>query len=127
LYTTTFPCHNCARHIIAAGIKKVFYIEPYEKSLALELHADSIELEPPDEEVIGKKVIFLHFEGVAPRQYSNLFLAKEERKQNGKAIAKEPVQAIPVLPEYLDNFFDFESKVAEHLEELGLAGIALKE
>jgi deoxycytidylate deaminase len=26
LYTTTFPCHNCARHIIGAGIKKVVYI-----------------------------------------------------------------------------------------------------
>lgn len=31
LYTTTYPCHNCARHIIAAGIKRVVYIEPYEK------------------------------------------------------------------------------------------------
>jgi deoxycytidylate deaminase len=24
LYTTTFPCHNCARHIVASGIMKVF-------------------------------------------------------------------------------------------------------
>lgn len=24
LYTTTYPCHNCARHIVAAGIVKVF-------------------------------------------------------------------------------------------------------
>jgi len=23
LYTTTFPCHNCARHVIAAGIRRV--------------------------------------------------------------------------------------------------------
>lgn len=22
LFTTTYPCHNCARHIVAAGIKK---------------------------------------------------------------------------------------------------------
>ena len=28
LYATTFPCHNCCRHIIAAGICKVVYIEP---------------------------------------------------------------------------------------------------
>lgn len=27
LYTTTFPCHNCCRHIIGAGIRKVVYIE----------------------------------------------------------------------------------------------------
>ena len=26
LYCTTYPCHNCARHIILAGIKKVYYI-----------------------------------------------------------------------------------------------------
>ena len=26
LFTTTFPCHNCARHILAAGIKRVVYI-----------------------------------------------------------------------------------------------------
>ena len=37
LFTTTFPCHNCARHIIGAGIDEVIYREPYEKSLASEL------------------------------------------------------------------------------------------
>ena len=31
LYTTTFPCHECARHIIAAGILRVVFIEPYPK------------------------------------------------------------------------------------------------
>lgn len=34
LYCTTFPCHMCARHIIASGIRKVVYIEPYPKSMA---------------------------------------------------------------------------------------------
>lgn len=33
LYTTTYPCHNCGRHIVAAGIKRVVYLEPYPKSL----------------------------------------------------------------------------------------------
>ena len=42
LFCTTYPCHNCARHIIAAGIEKVYYIEPYIKSKAPELHDDSI-------------------------------------------------------------------------------------
>lgn len=32
LYCTTFPCHNCAKHIIDAGVKRVVYIEPYAKS-----------------------------------------------------------------------------------------------
>ena len=42
LYCTTFPCHNCAKHIVAAGIERVFYVEPYPKSLAAELHRDAI-------------------------------------------------------------------------------------
>ena len=42
LFTTTYPCHNCARHIVAAGIERVVYVEPYSKSLALDLHNDSI-------------------------------------------------------------------------------------
>jgi deoxycytidylate deaminase len=28
LVCTTFPCHECARHIVGAGIKRVIYIEP---------------------------------------------------------------------------------------------------
>ena len=29
IYTTTFPCNLCAKKIVAAGIKKVVYAEPY--------------------------------------------------------------------------------------------------
>ena len=35
LFVTTFPCHHCARHIIAAGIRRVVYISPYAKILPL--------------------------------------------------------------------------------------------
>ncbi|WP_052749720.1 anti-phage dCTP deaminase, partial [Haemophilus haemolyticus] len=45
LYCTTFPCHNCAKHIIASGIVRVVYVEPYPKSKALEFHDDSIKLQ----------------------------------------------------------------------------------
>jgi len=38
LYCTNYPCHYCAKHIIAAGINRVVYLEPYEKSLARKLH-----------------------------------------------------------------------------------------
>lgn len=74
LYTTTYPCHNCARHIVAAGVSKVVYVEPYPKSLAAELHADSIEFEArgngEDDEV---KTAFVPFIGVGPRRYFDLF------------------------------------------------------
>lgn len=38
LLTTTFPCHMCAKHIVAAGIEEVVFLEPYPKSLAFDLH-----------------------------------------------------------------------------------------
>ncbi len=125
LYTTTFPCHNCARHIIAAGITNVYYIEPYEKSLAFELHKDSIVLEPflenegsKEDEKHGK-VIFAHFEGVAPRQYLNLFYSKAERKMNGKAVELPPSAAKPVNNEYLESWLEIELKISGELEKQG--------
>jgi len=42
LFSTTFPCHNCAKHIIAAGIRRVVYIQPYQKSKAEEFHRDAL-------------------------------------------------------------------------------------
>ncbi|MDF5948990.1 deaminase [Pseudomonas aeruginosa] len=68
LYCTTFPCHNCAKHIIAAGIKRVVYVEPYPKSKAQEFHSDSISLKKD-----GDGVFFDPFIGVGPRSFFNLF------------------------------------------------------
>jgi deoxycytidylate deaminase len=48
LYCTTFPCHLCAKHIVAAGIARVIFLEPYPKSLAPHLHSDSISVEGGD-------------------------------------------------------------------------------
>ncbi len=78
LYCTTFPCHICAKHIVAAGIKRVVYIEPYPKSYAEQLHGDAI--------VVGKsidpnKVVFEPFIGIAPYRYRDLF-ARERRKND---------------------------------------------
>jgi deoxycytidylate deaminase len=33
LYTTTFPCHMCAKHIVAAGISEVIFLEPTQRVL----------------------------------------------------------------------------------------------
>lgn len=74
LYCTTFPCHNCAKHIVAAGITEVVYVEPYPKSKAKDLHGDSIAL--PDEgedEPDGRRVVFRAFEGIGPRRFVDLF------------------------------------------------------
>ena len=118
LYTTTFPCHNCARHIVASGIMKVFYVEPYEKSLAKDLHDDAIAFEIEEsKDTKPKRVEFLHFEGVAPRQFHNLFRAIGRKNDEGKFVPIRPQEAHKAVPEYLDGYQDFEVKAVEHLEE----------
>lgn len=69
LFVTTYPCHSCARHLIAAGIREVRFIEPYRKSLATRLHADAITEIESDE----TKVRIVPFDGVAPVRFLELF------------------------------------------------------
>ena len=71
LYSTTFPCHNCAKHIIAAGIKRVVYVEPYPKSKTLDFHNDAIAIRK-DRQSEGL-VLFEPFVGVGPRRFFDLF------------------------------------------------------
>ncbi len=71
LHSTTFPCHNCARHIIGAGIARVVFIEPYTKSRAEQLHADAATIARSERD--PDKVAFEPFVGVAPRRYLEMF------------------------------------------------------
>jgi deoxycytidylate deaminase len=121
LYTTTFPCHNCARHIIAAGIRRVYYIEPYEKSLAPSAHDDAIIVLDHDEEDDPNhppqaKVKFIHFSGVAPNLYPNLFLRERGRKNDDGDLVYfdriDGTQPRKIVKEYLDSYRAFESKIA---------------
>jgi deoxycytidylate deaminase len=75
LYCTTFPCHNCAKHIIAAGIRRVVFIEPYQKSKAAEFHPDAISLGfmTAQHEANNGTVHFEPFVGVGPRRFFDLF------------------------------------------------------
>jgi deoxycytidylate deaminase len=117
LYTTTFPCHNCARHIVASGIMKVFYVEPYEKSLAKDLHEDSIAFEIEEtKDTRPRHVEFLHFEGVAPRQFHSMFRAVGRKNDDGKFVPIRVQDADKAIPEYLDGYQDFELKAVQHLE-----------
>ena len=75
LYATTFPCHNCAKHIIAAGIKRVVYIEPYPKSKAFEFYKAEISDDVPAE----NKVVFESFTGVGPQRFNDLFAVSSTR------------------------------------------------
>ena len=92
LYCTTYPCHNCARHIILAGIKNIYYIEPYKKSLGIKLHGDALTEDEKDQ----IKVRILAYDGVAPRRYLEFFSMKLERKsKDGRIIERNIKKALP--------------------------------
>jgi deoxycytidylate deaminase len=108
LYTTTYPCHNCARHIVAAGVTTVYYVEPYSKSLALELHSDAITMDEDDK----SKVRFLQYEGFAPRTSLRLFSSSgRDRKKNGKFVETNPKEAKPIFATPLDSYTMTENMV----------------
>lgn len=111
LYTTTYPCHNCARHIVAAGIREVIYIQPYLKSLAIALHKDAI-TETRDDR---SRVLFRQFDGVAPRNYLRLFQPKAPRKKAGVFYRASPTNALPVFRIPLDSQVEYESKIIADL------------
>jgi deoxycytidylate deaminase len=95
LYVTTFPCHNCARHIIGAGIRNCVFLAPYVKSQAAMLHSDAL--------VVAKgaaserKVPFEPFVGVAPRRYEELFTWERRKHPDGTLLKWSPETGQPRL------------------------------
>lgn len=90
VFVTTYPCHSCARHIVAAGITEVYYIEPYRKSLATRLHADAL-----TEAIDGKGVKLMQFDGVAPRRFIDLFDSGSRKSKAGVLDLKRREVALP--------------------------------
>jgi cytidine deaminase len=86
LFCTTFPCHNCTKHIVAAGISRLTFIEPYPKSRASELHGDSVAVEAESDD--KEHVSFKSFVGVSPRQYFSLFSVGESVRKEGSKVKK---------------------------------------
>ncbi|VCU60097.1 deoxycytidylate deaminase-related protein [Tritonibacter mobilis] len=115
LYTNTYPCHNCARHIVAAGISDVVYVEPYLKSMAIPLHSDAISEDPEDRD---GKVLFQQFDGVAPRNYLKFFRSERERKgDRGKFVEGVTKSALPRLVMPLDAASQYEEFIIASLAE----------
>lgn len=133
LYCTTFPCHMCAKHIIASGIKKVVFLEPYPKSLASELHCDALEIEGEDRGSYSSfpPVVFEHFHGVTPRRYRELF-EREKRKDEHGEFAQfggkgGDGQPIPVIDIRVPFYFQLEEIVLNHAADELIKAIELKE
>jgi deoxycytidylate deaminase len=114
IYVTTYPCHSCARHIIAAGIKEVYFIEPYKKSLATKLHGDAMTENEHDID----KVRLYPYDGVAPSRYLSLFIMKKDsRKRDGKVIRTSPNTARPKLEKSLEALPALEALVVQSLQD----------
>lgn len=107
MFVTTFPCHNCAKHIIAAGIMHVVYLEPYPKSRAEMLHKEEVELEAKSGVAGGtaagpSKVVFTPYTGIAPRQYQRLFsMSGRGRKGGGISLRDWGQNKTTISPHYL--------------------------
>ncbi|MBX9725001.1 MAG: hypothetical protein K2X81_26590, partial [Candidatus Obscuribacterales bacterium] len=114
---TTFPCHECSRHIIAAGISRVIFIEPYAKSLTLELYRDSVVVDDPN--VKDGFVHFVPFVGVAPRQYMRLFDASriERKNKRGDVIEWDRTVARPRQSEVPQAYILKETRRLHFLDE----------
>lgn len=120
MYVTTFPCHNCAKHIITAGIKRVFYIEPYPKSKALEFYKKEISQDKAEE----GKVLFLPFAGVGPHRFIDLFSMKstkwylrERKDEDGKKIEWHRNTANLRNPMTVFNYIDMEKSAYIQYED----------
>jgi deoxycytidylate deaminase len=109
IYVTTFPCHNCAKHIIAAGISRVVYLDPYPKSRAGVLHKEELELQSLNGRDAPGKVVCTAFSGIAPRQCRQLFAMGERGKDKGYSLSEwlslRPTLAPPYIPKHsLDSY-----------------------
>jgi deoxycytidylate deaminase len=122
LFTTTFPCHNCTRHIVAAGISRVVYIEPYPKSKAGQLHGDAICFTEEQESTSSRKIPFIPFVGIGPRRFFDLFSLNlstgypVERKIGGEVIDwRFESNAKPRVPLPPTSYIDREQVVSQRI------------
>jgi deoxycytidylate deaminase len=106
LFTTTFPCHNCTKHILAAGISEVVFLEPYPKSKAKELHENEIEIEGSSND----KVNFVPFLGITPTLYRKVF-EKSKRKKDGVAVRWQHGGPAPMVEVSAPTYLHYEDLV----------------
>jgi cytidine deaminase len=131
LYCTTFPCHMCTRLIISAGLRNVYYIEPYPKSAAIEMYGEHEIVVNPNMSSLehrerrtslqrdDKRVHFIAFEGVAPRRYGDLFnnAGKDRKnKRTGEVVNFHPLEAKPRHAPFVPVHTSAETKVRDSVQ-----------
>jgi len=126
LYGTTFPCHNCAKHIVASGVKRLVYIEPYPKSQVARLFRDSIALESPT----AGKVLFEPFVGITPPRFRDFFLMPDRKDENGRIIVWDDIKrsALPAIESDPRSYIRSERVTVDELgKALADAGVTFRE
>jgi cytidine deaminase len=123
LYCTTFPCHMCARHILAAGIQRVVYIEPYPKSLAKDLYPQAIAVEGTDAD--PNAVRFDPFVGVSPTRYIEFFSYRPRKNSHGAVLPWDRTSSHPKFESVYLSYIDAEVAVENFINHNAtLFGIA---
>jgi cytidine deaminase len=106
MFCTTFPCQNCAKHLIACGIRALYYMAPYPKSLVKDMYSDEYDelpMLPLSSPALRKRMAetdrsrFLIFTylGVAPRRYVQLFTMPLRKLPDGTTPDWDPKAALP--------------------------------
>ncbi len=114
LYTTAFPCHLCAKHIVASGIIRVVFLEPYPKSYAKELHSDSIET---DGERTSGKVQFEPFLGISPYRYRDCFEKGRRKDDAGQVKRWNADEPLPIVEIYNPIYTKIETIIGGEITE----------
>jgi deoxycytidylate deaminase len=115
IYVTTFPCHNCAKHLIAAGVKRIVYIEPYTKSKAFELSGDALTLSKGD----STKVLVEHFVGISPRRYRDIFEKPKKRRDGRNQVKRWQFDVpTPMVPDKTETHIAIEQQILVGFNEI---------
>ncbi len=117
LYSTTFPCHMCARHILASGISRVVYIEPYPKSMTGELYTPMVQIDG-DPCAIANALRFDPFNGVAPKQYFKRFSMNKRKDNRGYAFSENYLENLPKINTFIVDYETENFKVQKLCEIL---------
>lgn len=126
LYCNTFPCHNCAKHIVASGLGRVTYLLPFPKSYARQLFYDSIAIDQSPE--LESKISFNQFVGIVGPIFERLFSKSKWKGKDGSVppfVKREAsfIRRTP-LPAYKGAEIELCLQLAATLSKNGLAPTA---
>ena len=94
LFCTTMPCHECMRAVVASGISRVVYVEPYPKSRGAYLQADSVSLVPRQGER-PEKINIEQFSGISYHRFADLFSWLPRKQDDINNPLDRQIQGLP--------------------------------